>query len=272
VFKQTALEFLIETRREDGVAAYRLHHDSIRAHIMEQLGPATVRGHHAALAQKLATWPLPVDAVARRYALRHALAHRTEAGNWTAVCQLALDSGFLEVKCRELGVHDVEADVARAAERCRASGDQALGRGLDDLARALARESHWLRDEPGALAGQLWNRLRRMGWSAEDLGRRLRLPTGAAEFLRVRHVVSRESPALVRNLVGHSEKVYACAVTLDGRRVVSASADQTLKVWDLETYACLVTHRLQRRLWTDPPRGGFVIQCAAPVAVAAALS
>jgi hypothetical protein len=29
---------------------------------------------------------------------------------------------------------------------------------------------------------------------------------------------------------------------------------------------------LQRRLWTDPPRGGFVIQCAAPVAVAAALS
>lgn len=35
----------------------------------------------------------------------------------------------------------------------------------------------------------------------------------------------------------------ACAVTPDGRRVVSASWDKTLKVWDLETYACLVTHR-----------------------------
>jgi CHAT domain len=32
-------------------------------------------------------------------------------------------------------------------------------------------------------------------------------------------------------------------VTPDGRRVVSASWDRTLKVWDLETYACLVTHR-----------------------------
>jgi WD40 repeat protein len=32
-------------------------------------------------------------------------------------------------------------------------------------------------------------------------------------------------------------------VTPDGRRVVSASRDQTLKVWDLDTYACLLTHR-----------------------------
>jgi hypothetical protein len=37
--------------------------------------------------------------------------------------------------------------------------------------------------------------------------------------------------------------VTACAVTPDGRRVVSASHDQTLKVWDLETRACLLTHR-----------------------------
>jgi hypothetical protein len=32
-------------------------------------------------------------------------------------------------------------------------------------------------------------------------------------------------------------------VTPDGRRVVSASDDETLKVWDLTTYACLFTHR-----------------------------
>jgi len=34
----------------------------------------------------------------------------------------------------------------------------------------------------------------------------------------------------------------ACAVTPDGRRVVSSSYDKTLKVWDLATYACLLTH------------------------------
>ncbi len=37
--------------------------------------------------------------------------------------------------------------------------------------------------------------------------------------------------------------VTACAVTPDGRRVVSASDDKTLKVWDLQAGACLFTHR-----------------------------
>jgi WD40 repeat protein len=238
-FKQIAFEFLIETRREGGVAEYRLHHDSIRAHIVEQIGPAIVRGHHAALTRRLATWPAPADGVARRYTLRHALAHRAEAGDWAAVGQLAGDLGFLETKCREFGVHDIEADVARAAERCRASGDEAIGRDLGDLARALARESHWLHDEPGALAAQLWNRLWRMGWSVEDLGR-VRLPTWAPEFMRVRHAVSRESRALLRDLTGHFGAVNACVVTTDGRRVVSASDDKTLKVWDLDT-GCVIT-------------------------------
>jgi WD40 repeat protein len=44
-------------------------------------------------------------------------------------------------------------------------------------------------------------------------------------------------------LAGHADRVTACAVMPDGRRVVSASADRTLKVWDLEAGACLFTHR-----------------------------
>ena len=35
--------------------------------------------------------------------------------------------------------------------------------------------------------------------------------------------------------------VRACAVTPDGRRVVSASDDKTLKVWDLESGRALAT-------------------------------
>jgi len=35
--------------------------------------------------------------------------------------------------------------------------------------------------------------------------------------------------------------VTACTVTPDGRRVVSASWDGTLKVWDVESGACLFT-------------------------------
>ena len=40
---------------------------------------------------------------------------------------------------------------------------------------------------------------------------------------------------LIRTLVGHSLSVDAVSVTPDGKRAVSGSSDQTLKVWDLET-------------------------------------
>jgi WD40 repeat protein len=37
----------------------------------------------------------------------------------------------------------------------------------------------------------------------------------------------------LRTLKGHTNSVNAVAVTADGRRAVSASADQTLRLWDL---------------------------------------
>jgi WD40 repeat protein len=47
---------------------------------------------------------------------------------------------------------------------------------------------------------------------------------------------------VVATLENHPWSVTACAVTPDGRHVVSASADQTLKMWDLATYTCRITH------------------------------
>jgi WD40 repeat protein len=239
-FLRGARELLIESRREGAVPEYRLHHDSIRRQIAEAIGGAALRGHHRALAHGLATWPGPKEATARRYALRHALAHRAEAGEWADAWRLAADMGFVEAKCRELGAHDAEADLARVAERCRASGDETLYGRFGDLARALGRESHWLRDAPEATAALLWNRLRQSGWSADDIDHQLQVPADAI-FLRMRHLATRESPALVRDLVGHAWTVNACAVTPDGRRVVSASNDDTLKVWDLES-GCIVAN------------------------------
>src|SRR5580700_548530 len=46
---------------------------------------------------------------------------------------------------------------------------------------------------------------------------------------------------LLRTLEGHSFDVNGVAVTLDGKRAVSASADQTLKVWDLDAGVALRT-------------------------------
>ncbi|MFH1738775.1 MAG: GTP-binding protein [bacterium] len=59
--------------------------------------------------------------------------------------------------------------------------------------------------------------------------------------------------AELATLAGHTDWVRACAVTPDGRRVVSGSDDQTLKVWDLET---------GREVATLAGHTGYVWACA----------
>ena len=41
----------------------------------------------------------------------------------------------------------------------------------------------------------------------------------------------------VRTLQGHSNRVTSVAISVDGKRVVSASWDNTVKIWDAETRA-----------------------------------
>ncbi len=251
-FVRSAREVLVETRRADAVLEYRLHHDSIRAHVAGAIGTAALRGHHSALAQNLATWPACSGTAMRQYSLRYALTHRAAASDWTDAWRLAADMSFLEAKYRELGVHETEADVARMAESCRVSESTMASQRFSDLARALIRESYWLRTAPEATAALVWNRLRRFGWSPNDLDEQLRASV-KANFLRIRHAITRESPALVRDLVGHSDSVTACAVTADGQRAVSASYDWSLMVWDLES---------GRALTTLKGHTGMVLACA----------
>ncbi len=50
-----------------------------------------------------------------------------------------------------------------------------------------------------------------------------------------------ESRREVRTLAGHSGRVNGVALSGDGLQVVSASWDQTLKVWDLEKGSVVAT-------------------------------
>jgi len=237
-FVRDARQLLLEEPASwAGVEAYRPRHDWVRELIAERLGVATLRAHHETLSRELATWPPPADATRRSYAVRHALAHRIAVDNWSGVRELASDLGYLEARAHAVDVFAVEQELREAGARC---PDPDVARDLVDLARAMGRESHWIRDEPKEIAGLIWNRLRRSGWTAQDLETRITVPAEVS-FLRVRHAASRESASLERTLDGHASWVRACAVTTDGRRVVSASDDGTLKVWGLDAGRGLAT-------------------------------
>ena len=108
---------------------------------------------------------------------------------------------------------------------------------LAAFGRALVRETHVLCRHPQLLWQQLYNRLQ---WEDEPVAAVLepefkrRSVPGVTPWLRTR-TRSRESQALLRTLAGHTDGVWACAFSPGGARVVSASLDHTLKLWDAET-------------------------------------
>lgn len=56
-------------------------------------------------------------------------------------------------------------------------------------------------------------------------------------------------PALIRTLEGHAGFVNGCAVSADGKLVVSASSDQTVRVWDGASGRCLAVFYADGQLY-----------------------
>ena len=114
---------------------------------------------------------------------------------------------------------------------------------LTAYARALGREAHVLARSPKLTWQQLYNRLQ---WESKEAEARLaperarRSHPPAAPWMRLA-TRFRESEALLRTLTGHTDVVRGCAFSPDGRRIVSASNDHTLKVWDVDSGAVLHT-------------------------------
>jgi WD40 repeat protein len=230
-FLKVARAFLLEEKeRERGEKAWRPFHESFRSFILSKLGERRERELHLRLAQRLGEWPVSGAEKGFRtsYALRHGVTHWLKAEQWEQARRLYTDLGYLENRCRVAGVVSVEEALNVAATE----GPERERKTARALARAIQAGSHVLRTDPEPLTTYVYNWLRCAGWTAERLLAELSFPQGLPE-LRLRFPVS--VGGNVRTLEGHGAWVTSCAVTPDGRRVLSASWDHTLKVWELGT-------------------------------------
>lgn len=217
-----------------GYPAYRLYHECFREFVAQRLGEQVIRDHHRRIASSIAAWPAdPGDPLRSAYALRHAVAHRVEAGDLHGAEGLCTNLGYLEAKCRELGVTAALRDLEVVT---RAPGADPTSAAAAVLA-ALSAEALALAEDPSSLAARVYNRLCCAGWSGHRIERELRFPGGPPR-LRLLHGV-RLGPSQLRAFHGHERSVVACAVTRDGKTFISASADRTLRLWSLGSGECL---------------------------------
>jgi WD40 repeat protein len=233
-FLQATRPFLRKELALDGRSAYRPCHECLREFIAKKIGPPKLREYHENFVQTLAAWPpCEQDPFWRAYALRHAVAHRLEAGRADAAHELCVDVGYLEAKCRELGVPALEQDFEAVLRVV--GGDASLD--LSAILAAVSAEASKLGNHPGALPGLLYNRLRCAGWSPARIEQTLDFG-GAPPHLRLLHGV-RLGPTRLRTFLGHEKPIVATVVTPGGGLLMSASTDGTLRLWALRSGDCV---------------------------------
>jgi WD40 repeat protein len=209
-------------------------HDVFRQYLIDRLGDALPALHAEWLAVFLpgsGLWPdLPVD---QPHAWRQLAWHLHHAGQQDELVALLFDLDWLDAKLRAVGVTELLIDFELVPARHEARREAHLVRD------ALGLSSHVLRGDPTQLPSQMLGRLGHLdGAGAPRIAHllaRIRGFEGRAWLQPVAPSLTPPGGPLLRTLTGHSRRVNAVAVSADGKRAISASADWTLKVWDLDT-------------------------------------
>jgi len=160
------------------------------------------------------------------YFFQHLASHLIKAGRKDELRTLLLDFDWMKAK---LGATDVPSLVADYDSLLPEDSDAFLVRD------ALRLSAHVIAGDKAQLAGQVLGRL--MALSSLSIQAMLYHIRGGGDESWIRPLIPSLTPPggpLLRTLKGHAGPVSAVAVTPDGRKAVSASYDQTLKVWDLE--------------------------------------
>ncbi|MEK7396124.1 MAG: hypothetical protein AAB116_04210, partial [Candidatus Poribacteria bacterium] len=182
-----------------------------------------VKKGHNVIAEKLLSDKIPESL--KRYKLTHLPAHLASGARLDELKSILTNYKFMEEKLNQVGVVELIKDYDFLP------GD----RDLRMIQGALRLSANALRRDPNELISQLYGRLMSDDSAAIkdmlDNAKKIHKP-----WLRMlEQSLTPPGGSLIRTLEGHSSSVESVAITSDGRKVVSASWDSTLKVWDIET-------------------------------------
>ncbi len=132
-------------------------------------------------------------------------------------------------------LHDLQLDYARAR--------YGRAEALELIHGAVRLSSHVIEKDPRQFASQMVGRLLAYRDAPAIQHFIDEIAAGAPKpwFRPLHPALHPPGTPLLRTLKGHSDLVNGVVVTPDGKSAVSASQDQTLKVWDLETGRVLRT-------------------------------
>jgi len=126
----------------------------------------------------------------------------------------------------------LERDDAKAAASASENIDVAYDDG-DDVTEAISPRRRGLQSERPLTAF----------FDDEICGPNLFSPDGKSLLLTVSdfkiRILNFNAPMSPRYLHGHTQAIYALAISPDGRRALTSSEDGTLRLWDLESASCL---------------------------------
>jgi hypothetical protein len=240
---ETFVNRSLARRDEDGrLRLHDLQHDYLRARAGDSLPDlhrrfllACARSLLSASGETLEGLPWRRLPPQTPYLWDHLVHHHLQAGDWDALYALLTDFDFLEARCRATSVFDLEADYRLALAAW--PPEDAERRGvLAAFEERLRLEASRIAQAPEWLFPALYNHLR---WLDAPDGPLHRLCEAAAArrtgYLRSRLDPRPEPPLWLRSLEGHTDWVWAVAVSPDGRFIVSGSSDRTVKVWELES-------------------------------------
>ncbi|MGH9754228.1 MAG: NB-ARC domain-containing protein [Blastocatellia bacterium] len=219
-------------------------HDVVRHYLIEQTRNQLPSIHnqllesHRPVAQSpsrpVAPWSeLPDD---EPYLWDHLAFHLIEAGRGAELIATVKDWRYLAKKTLLRKSLSVENDLIQAVKY--APDDDPLRA----LRRTFANTGHLFnhcetRDD---LHSTIFSRLQHLDELqniVREMERRLTSPRIVPKF----DLPDLPHPALIRTLEGHAYSVRGCAFSPDGKLIVSASSDRTLKVWDAQTGQTLAT-------------------------------